>query len=393
MTDLNDWANLAADNDRTQVPDYLPEGASPVPAFNNWSREAQAAVRRFYETLEWRNFLDDSETPSFTSSTTFDVPAGKASLFSQDQRVRITDTGFAVNPGYGTITGVAGQAITVKMDDTGNNITAAISLVECGFNPDGNPITVDFIKDFASQVVAVASGNEDYMRRVDGSAIAATFATATTCTIPAANRYDVWLEARINITDPGMPGGGGTGYISGITFGTDPETDPATVTIVEDDAESLTATMTTIEVITPTKNDAMVMDSRGQARGAGVPLATVDVDPQTFTIPATSSSTAHSRTGWDFFSAVLVSKGTGGFATDEEIPVPIMAWANQNKGTPNIGFSVSVDSTDVNIYILDTDSSGNPPAVISPSGTVVDINSTNFDLKVTFFEFAQVVIP
>jgi len=116
MTDLNDWADTAAGNDRTQLPDYLPEGATPVPAVNDWARESQAATRVFYETLEWRNFLDDSEVPVLNSDTSFTVPASKETLYIVNQRVEIS--GLLTNdPAYGVIASQVGDIITVVMDD------------------------------------------------------------------------------------------------------------------------------------------------------------------------------------------------------------------------------------------------------------------------------------
>ena len=140
MSDLNDWANTAAANDRTQVPDYMPEGATPVPAFNDWGREVQAAVRRFFETLEWRNFLDDSESPTNVDGDTFSVPGGKETLFAVNQRVRITDaTTF-----YATIVDITSNNITVETDG-GEAISGSLTMVEAGLSPTGYPITTDAI--------------------------------------------------------------------------------------------------------------------------------------------------------------------------------------------------------------------------------------------------------
>jgi len=158
MTDLNDWADTAAGNDRTQLPDYLPEGATPVPAVNDWARESQAATRVFYETLEWRNFLDDSEVPVLNSDTSFTVPASKETLYIVNQRVEIS--GLLTNdPAYGVIASQVGDIITVVMDDPLDLITADITGVKNGFSPDGFPVTSDFIYDFDGAVTTVINND------------------------------------------------------------------------------------------------------------------------------------------------------------------------------------------------------------------------------------------
>lgn len=391
MSDLNDWANLAADNDRTPVPDYMPEGATPVPMFNNWGREAQAATRRFFETLEWRNFLSDSESPTFASATTFTVPVGKASLYVAGMRIRITDTGFAVNPGYGEITDVTSNTITVVMDDAGNNITAAISLVEVGFSPVGEPISHLHIHNFDGEVITVVDDNGTFQRKLYSAAISITYVSATTFTVAAADKNAFWALARLDIN-------GATPVqctVTSITPGADPDVDPATVVVVVDGAGVIGADATTATHVAIAKDEGTVLDVNGQIRGTGYPVALIGYEEVNLgTLVSAGSNTTHTLGAVPFLYAVVakVKAAVNGHAIGDEIL--LASWtADKDSGSggnrSDYGVTVWVDATKV--YCR---SSGSNARIRSSDNTQVTLDgNTNYDIVFKLITLATLSTP
>ena len=134
MSDLKNWYDTASGNNAQSVPDAAVEGATTVADLNNCDREAQAAVRRYYETAEWRDF---GYTISSTgaSSVTF---SGAIPLFAVGQRVKLTDDPAGVL--YGTITNNQSQILTIDVD--GGVTLTDVTAVEAGLNPTGDPFGV-----------------------------------------------------------------------------------------------------------------------------------------------------------------------------------------------------------------------------------------------------------
>lgn len=395
MTDLNDWANTAAGNNRGPLPDYLQENATPVPSLNDHAREVQAAVRNFFETLEWRDFIANDEYPlTALGSDSIQVPGGKAYLYEINQRVRITSAAGTVT---GTITAKSVADLTIKLDS--GTISGDVTKLEAGFNPVGQPISSDVIYNFENEVLQISGDADAYMRRVDlDPAVAVTNRiSATSFDVAGADRQKLWIKARVAFQPSGE-----TATVETITPDAgDPQGADATVTITADDA-GIEVGDTTVDILTPSKDNAMVFDDRGQARDAGIPLASVRVETVSLTVPGTltgagtnNEATAHGQTGWTFWTAYLIGKGVGGYAAGERIPMPAMSYATDSKSVANVGFACRVDASNVTLT-LTYDSGGYGALPTTDGGNspdVVQINATNFDAEIIFTEFTTVSTP
>lgn len=140
MSDISTWENTAGGNDKTPVPDFLPEGGTPIASVNNWAREAQAAIRRFYEVIEWR---DLGFTVAKDTDTSVAVQSGTTSNFGIGQRVRLS--GGATM--WATITNISGDVILELDVDDGFAVNPAVDTIEHGVNAVGWPIHVSGVKD------------------------------------------------------------------------------------------------------------------------------------------------------------------------------------------------------------------------------------------------------
>lgn len=149
MTDISDWENTAAGNNKGSTPDYMPESATAVKEVNNWGREVQAGIRRFYEAPDWRDF---GHTTTFVDATHFDVtPGGSGAMYVVGQRIRVTDGSGTL---YTTIAGIATDRI-----QTVDNLTAPVTAVAVGPDLTGQPIPVAGVKNGNALAVPAAANN------------------------------------------------------------------------------------------------------------------------------------------------------------------------------------------------------------------------------------------
>ncbi|GAF84200.1 unnamed protein product, partial [marine sediment metagenome] len=146
MSDISTWEDTAAGNDKTPVPDFLPEGGTPIASVNNWAREAQAAIRRFYEAPEWREL---GYTVAKSTDTAVAVQSGTTSSFGVGQRVRLT--GGATM--WATVTGISGDVILELDVDDGFPVSPLVDAIQLGVNAVGQPIHVSAVKDAQPLVV------------------------------------------------------------------------------------------------------------------------------------------------------------------------------------------------------------------------------------------------
>ena len=392
MADLNDWANLAADNDRTQLPDYMPEGATPVPMFNEWGREAQAAVRKFFESIEWRNFLSDSESPTFASGTTFTVPAAKQTLYVEDQRVRITNPDFTVNPDTGTITNVTGNTVTVEMDDAGSTLTANMTLVECGLSPEGLPITTAHINNFSGQVLTTVDSSGSFQRLLASTTISLTYVSATSFTVAGSDRFAFWPLARIDINGATPV----TATVTSVTPGADPENDPATVVVVVDSAGVVGADATEAVHVTVNKDEGVVLDTNGQVRGAGYPMGLVGYEEVNLgTLVSGGSTTAHTLAVVPTFYT-CVARATAavhGFAIGDEVNLSGAWTADKDSGSGGNRADYGFTSW-VNASVVGARSSGGDAKIRTPDNSTVSLDSNaNYDIVFKLFTITTLATP
>ena len=137
MSDLKDWSTTAASNNDPS-PDGWPESTLAPSGVNNSAREMMAALRRFYDAIEWRDW---GHTISYGSANSFTTAAGDGDttgIYKTGRRVRVTGTltgtvyGQVINQSHSTITTVTvvldsgtiqndgDLAVAVGWDDTGN---------------------------------------------------------------------------------------------------------------------------------------------------------------------------------------------------------------------------------------------------------------------------------
>lgn len=147
MADIKAWSSTAANNDDAP-PDGFPENMAPSNV-NNAARETMAAVRRWYEDAEWRDFGD---TCTYASATTFTISGDLTDRYVANRRIRAV--GSTTGTIYGTITESAYSdpttTVTVVWDSGSlSSETLAISL---GFDMQKLP----FVPRFRGAMVRVS---------------------------------------------------------------------------------------------------------------------------------------------------------------------------------------------------------------------------------------------
>lgn len=143
--DIKNWSNNAAVPPTVTpvTPHFTPEGNTSIASINNVIRELYAAIRRFYEAHEWRDF---GHTTAFVDTTHFSVsPGGSGTMYALDQRIRVSDGSGIV---YTTITGIATDVI-----ETADTLTAPVSAVAVGPDPTGLSISPKAVFNIVEKVV------------------------------------------------------------------------------------------------------------------------------------------------------------------------------------------------------------------------------------------------
>jgi len=131
MIELKDWTTTGDGMNAFTPPDAAQEDGTTVAQLNDCQRESQATVRRYYNTMEWRDFgYTISSTGSDTVTFSEAIP-----LYVAGQRVKLTDTPAGIL--YGTITSNIAQVLTIAVD--GGTSLTTVSVVEAGFSPVGDP--------------------------------------------------------------------------------------------------------------------------------------------------------------------------------------------------------------------------------------------------------------
>lgn len=125
MSDISEWDSTAANNNAV-APNGWPEGQAPS-TVNDCGREVMAAVRRWYEDQEWRDFGD---TPTHTGSTTFTLSGDLTATYEVGRRIRATDSSTL----YGVITNSshAGGTTTITVALDSGSLSASLSAVSLG---------------------------------------------------------------------------------------------------------------------------------------------------------------------------------------------------------------------------------------------------------------------
>jgi hypothetical protein len=119
MSAINTWSQTAASNNAA-APNGFPEGMAPS-GVNDSAREVMAAVRTFYDDMEWRNFGHSTPSSAYVSSTQFKTAVADGNttgIYTVGRRIRVVGT----NTGtiYGRITASSHSTqttVTVAWDD------------------------------------------------------------------------------------------------------------------------------------------------------------------------------------------------------------------------------------------------------------------------------------
>lgn len=112
------------------------EGQAPS-SVNDGVRDLEAALRGFYEDIEWR---DLGHTPTRTGNTTFTIAADVTATYITGRRIRCTDASTI----YGTIVTSAYSApnTTVTIAEATGNLSASLTNVSLGYIPSNHPVPV-----------------------------------------------------------------------------------------------------------------------------------------------------------------------------------------------------------------------------------------------------------
>ena len=114
----------------------FPEGMAPS-AVNDSARDLEAAIRGFYEDIEWR---DMGHTPTRTGNTTFTIAADVTASYITGRRIRCADSSTI----YGTIVTSSYSApnTTVTIMEGTGNLSASLTAVALGYIPSNQPVPV-----------------------------------------------------------------------------------------------------------------------------------------------------------------------------------------------------------------------------------------------------------
>lgn len=170
MADISLWSTTPDDQNNLAPPESLPENASNINQINNCVREMQAAVRKFWETPEWRN---PGGTYSMSGSNSFLVESGKEHLYYIGLRIRVQD------PTNGWITG----------NIRNKNLTDIVCDFDGSVNLTGDPIATQ---------LSLAEGLNQTFPIIYNSLVTGTNTGVTPDWVPQ-NGATVWTWTRLSI--------------------------------------------------------------------------------------------------------------------------------------------------------------------------------------------------
>lgn len=177
MSNISTWSTTAASNNSAS-PNGFPEGMAPS-GVNDSARENMAAIRTFYNNIEWRDW---GHTPTRTGNTTFTVPTDVTAIYTANRRIKCTDSSTL----YGTISSsVFGAVTTVTVTLDSGNLSASLTAVAVGLDVTNTPIHASGVKDALTVSGGTLTGASPLV--FEGST-ADAFETTLTITDPTADR-------------------------------------------------------------------------------------------------------------------------------------------------------------------------------------------------------------
>lgn len=150
MAAISTWSTSAGSNN-SSPPDGFPENMSPS-GVNNSAREVMAAVRLWYENVEWRDF---GHTVTRTGNTTFTIAADVTSTYVANRPIRCTDSstlyGYIASSSYSA----PNTTVTVTLDS--GNLSASLTAVSLGPTPSTQSIPVQAIRNQGAALLAATN--------------------------------------------------------------------------------------------------------------------------------------------------------------------------------------------------------------------------------------------
>jgi len=157
MADIKAWSSTAADNN-SAPPDGWPENQLPS-TVNNCGRETMAAVRRWYEDAEWRDFGD---TCTYASGTSFTVSGDLTARYVVNRRIRAV--GSATGTIYGTISSssYSNPTTTVTVTWDSGSLSSETLAISLGVTPTNKPIANQAVRGLGTLATASTINNANW---------------------------------------------------------------------------------------------------------------------------------------------------------------------------------------------------------------------------------------
>lgn len=156
---LKDWSTTAGDNDDADASINWQENQAPS-TVNNSARAMMAAIRSWYENVEFRDW---GHTVTRTGNTTFTIAADVTSIYVANRPIRCTDSttlyGFVASSSYSA----PNTTVTVTLDS--GNLSASLTAVALGLDPSTKHLPVQAIRNAGVSLLAGANawtGNQTH---------------------------------------------------------------------------------------------------------------------------------------------------------------------------------------------------------------------------------------
>ena len=147
MSNLEKWSTAAGSNNQAS-PDGFPENMAPS-GVNDAAREVMAAVRRWYDDADWRNF---DHTPSYATDASITISGDHTSVYHANRRVKITNSATTY---YGTISSSSFSSVTrisVNLDSSAS-FTSSLGALYAGLTFTGDAIPRNLFQTAGASVI------------------------------------------------------------------------------------------------------------------------------------------------------------------------------------------------------------------------------------------------
>lgn len=156
---LKDWSTTAGNNDDADASINWAENQAPS-TVNNSARAMMAAIRSWYETVEWRDW---GHTVTRTGNTTFTIAADVTSIYVENRPIKCTDSGTLY--GYVASSSYSAPNTTVTVTLDSGNLSASLTAVALGPDPGTKHTPIQAIRNGSVALLAGANawtGNQTH---------------------------------------------------------------------------------------------------------------------------------------------------------------------------------------------------------------------------------------